>query len=91
LANIFKVTYGSMGIVALLYWQKPKTLWNLPDGNCRFLLDWFGKFGEHVQNLMPNFFLATPAPQIVASFYFLVFVVVNFLAVRDHRKLTASR
>lgn len=88
---VFHIFLWAMVVVGFMYWQKPKALWNLGDGNVRFWTFWFGALGEKIQDFFPNFFHPTPTPQLHALLYAIVFGIVNFMAVKDHRAPSLSK
>jgi hypothetical protein len=74
--------------LAVLYWSKPKLLWNQLDGKSLFLLEWFAGPGQWIHDLLPNFFDPFPAPHGRALVIALIIGMINvWLA----RLLTTAR
>jgi len=75
-------------MLALLYWQDPRLLWNFEDGNNLFLLHWFGRVGKWLQAMLPDFFMSPPIPQI--HFLFLI-VPIGLLNYYLYKRLKALK
>jgi hypothetical protein len=75
-------------MLALLYWQDPRLLWNFEDGNNLFLLHWFGRVGKWLQTMLPDFFMSPPIPQI--HFLFLI-VPIGLLNYYLYKRLKAVK
>ncbi len=73
-------------VMSLMYWQVPTLMWNQEDGINLFLIHWFGAGGRKIQEYLPNFFLPPIAPQIEASFFATVILVLTIVAFRKLKR-----
>lgn len=88
------LAYSLLGltfILALFYWQRPKYLWNHEDGINKFFIYWFGSWGRRFEDLLPNFFLSFPVPQIQAAFYAVLVFVFNLFGYVNLRTRTTVK